>query len=909
MKNGILFFILIVNCFSAFATTYYSQGSVTPNSFGNWNSNRLGGGTSPASFLNAGDEFVIQNAHTLYTTAIWTVGSPTSIIRIESGGVLYASYAVLLTGTFELQNGGIYYHDNTGPVTAGAGTSIFGGNESFAPGSTCEIRNWINHTTPLPASVNWGNLVINYNGSIGGNWNQQGALTSIQGNLIIKRTGTTGQDFRLTNNTSVALTIGQNLEIDLASLYIKDGNANGTTSFVQVNGDITINNGSLNLGTVDFKPNNELRFKGNLLVTGTGLITAQSEDPMLVANSNSVQSLFSSTILNASFKVAPGAMIKLSGPISLGSLRALVVAGSLNAGINSITMNGGSLAVSGGFFSSSSKIDMKDGICQVCQGNGTFSFSTGWCATSGDTGIINYSTDTILFNRSLASAMRIGAMNSKGKLLLSNQAVIAFKGPLSGPPPNRGTIELTGNGTLNFDEFSVATGDAFYNGSGGWLVIGASPGLLTSTLAGNIQVTGARNYNFAGVNNYEFRSSLPQSTGNAFPATITGTLKVNNSHPSGLTISSPVTIATGGVLQLENGLVKTNSFFSLTMNRNSTLMGGSAISYIDGPLKKIGEQNFTFPVGKSGRYSPVVINANGGGTGSDVYTVEYFPANPQSVYGNILSQFIDHISTVEYWLINGTASPRQVRFKIAPYSGVTDFSSLVVGYFDGTGWLNLGNGVVTGNPSNGTIEVGAANYGPLTLASTSSSTNPFSAALPVNLVSFTARRTGNQGILNWEISTDMDADRFEVLSSNDNRHFTTVATVNAQDTKRTYQFTDDALQAGTTFYRIRVIEKSGIAFLSKIAALFYERKGVELIYAAPSIIKQQTTLSIASSNRTTMSLRLVDIQGKQIQIIPIVLEQGINTINLELRTLAPGLYYISGLSSEGRSNVLRLLKQ
>ncbi len=909
MKHAVLFVILIGIYFSSAATTYYSQGSASPNSLSNWNSNRLGGGSSPASFLNAGDEFIIQNAHTLYTTGTWTVGSATSILRIESGGVLYASYAVLLTGTFELKNGGIYYHDNAGAVTPGAGSSIFGGTESFAPGSTFEIRNWINHTTPLPSPVNWGNLVINYNGSIGGNWNQQGALTNIQGNLIIKRTGTMGQDFRLTTNTSVTLTIGQNLEIDQASLYIKDGNANGTTSFVQVNGDITISNGSLNLGTVDFKPNNELRFKGNLLVSGTGLITAQSEDPMLVANSNSVQSFYSSTTLNASLKVAAGAMIKLSGPISLGSLRALVVAGTLNAGINSITMNGGPLAVSGGLFNSSSKIDMKDGVCQVCQGNGTFSLSTGWCATTGDTGIINYSTDTILFNRSLASAMRIGAMNSKGKLFLSNQAVIAFKGTLSGPAPNRGTIELTGNGTLSFDEFSVATGDAFYNGSGGWLVIGASPGLLTSALASNIQVTGSRNYNFTGVNSYEFRSSLPQSTGNAFPATITGTLKVNNSHPSGLTISSPVTIVTGGTLQLENGLVKTNSFFSLTMNRNSALVGGSAISYIDGPLKKIGEQNFSFPVGKSGRYSPVVINANGGGTGSDVYTVEYFPANPQSVYGNILSQLIDHISTVEYWLINGTASPRQVRFKITPYSGVTDFSSLVVGYFDGTGWLNLGNGIVTGNTSNGTIEVGAANYGPLTLASTNTSTNPFSAALPVTVASFSARRNGNQGILNWEISADTDADRFEVLSSNDNRHFTTVATITAKNNRKTYQFTDDLLQAGITYYRIRVIEKSGIASLSKIAALFYERKGIELVFAAPSIINQQTTLAIASSNRTTMRLSLVDIQGKKVKLLTTDLVQGTNTVIMDLGSLAPGLYYISGLSSEGRSNVLRLIKQ
>src|SRR5918996_721064 len=51
---------LALMCGIASAATYYSQGSVAPNTLANWNTNRLGGGAAPASFVVAGDIFVIQ---------------------------------------------------------------------------------------------------------------------------------------------------------------------------------------------------------------------------------------------------------------------------------------------------------------------------------------------------------------------------------------------------------------------------------------------------------------------------------------------------------------------------------------------------------------------------------------------------------------------------------------------------------------------------------------------------------------------------------------------------------------------------------------------------------------------------------------------------------------------------------
>ncbi|MBC7850050.1 MAG: hypothetical protein H7Y31_09940 [Chitinophagaceae bacterium] len=203
MKHFYVFFFAFMGfvC-SVQATTYYSQGSLAPQLLSTWNTNRNGGGSSPSSFTIGGDEFIIQGNHVLYTTSIWTVGTSSSVLKIESSGVLYAQHPIFFNGFFQLLDYGTYYHDNSSSVNSAAGTSIFGGTEMFAARSRVEIRNWINNSTPLPAGVNWGTLVINYAVNLGGNWNQQGSLTNVQGDLLIKRTGTTNQDFRLTTSSS-----------------------------------------------------------------------------------------------------------------------------------------------------------------------------------------------------------------------------------------------------------------------------------------------------------------------------------------------------------------------------------------------------------------------------------------------------------------------------------------------------------------------------------------------------------------------------------------------------------------------------------------------------------------------------------------------------------------------------------
>ena len=141
------------------------------------------------------------------TSAAWSISGSNSKLQIESGGTLTATFAVTIAsnGTFQIDNGGTYIHNNTG---AGSST-IFAGTESFASNSLVELRNYQNGVA-IPASIVFGNLTINLINYTGSNLNQSSNLTTVNGNLSILSTGSTTQDFRLIANSpsSSTLTIG-----------------------------------------------------------------------------------------------------------------------------------------------------------------------------------------------------------------------------------------------------------------------------------------------------------------------------------------------------------------------------------------------------------------------------------------------------------------------------------------------------------------------------------------------------------------------------------------------------------------------------------------------------------------------------------------------------------------------------
>ncbi len=901
MKHLLLYVVAVFFCAQSFATTYYSQGSLSPTSLSSWNTNRTGGGTSPASFTVNGDEFIIQGNDNMVVAQNWILGAGVTL-HIEANGTLLASQGVDVPGTFQIDNGGTYIHNTTdSPITNG----IFGGTVSFAADATVEIRNWINNQTALPSGITWGNLVINYTRNLGV-WDQDGNLSDIAGNLIIDNTGTTSS-FNLTANTDQNLTIGGNLEVNNGSLVVKSGRGGTSSSFVDVNGNIVVVDGTLDLGDVHSAPDNELRFNGNLDLSGTGTITSIDPQVFLVATGTQ-QSLSVSGSLGCSFKIMPGSQVSVNADLNFLPGMFFVISGQCEMNAHQLTMDESLLTVAGGNLLLDGAATFTNMSCTVCSGDGTLAFgNSNWCKASGTVGAINISDATLIFSRSDLSMLNVGDMNSPGRLSLNN-ASISFTGDAGSFPEGFGDIELAANSTLSFDATSIIEGDAFYNGNGGNLVIGSSDGITLADQSGNIMVNGGRNYNQSGANSFEYASSENQSTGDGLPASISGTLKINNTN--GVTLTGPVTIESGGSLDLADGVLVTDLSALVTIASGGSATGGSATSYVNGPLKKIGSTNFIFPIGKSGIYSPVsMASASPADEDTDDFTAEYFPANPQAVYPGGLLNNLDHLSRVEYWLVqqdpNQVQKLKRIRLTINPTSGVSDPQSLVVALYDNGFWQSRGQDAYTGDAQNGTIEFQTDYYQPLTLGALSALN-----ALPVKLLSFNAIKQNKKGKITWEIAKDEKADHFEILRSLDKQNFSSLATVPAATGRFEYSLNDVELPSATTYYRLKITGADGSVTLSHVVALFNDNSGFAIVSANPTVISSATTnINLSSSSQDKVLLMVTNMQGQIVRNFSTNVKEGTNLIPVDCSRLSTGIYTVSAVNSKGQRSSVRIIKR
>jgi CARDB/PKD-like domain len=160
----------------------------------------------------------------------------------------------------------------------------------------------------------------------------------------------------------------------------------------------------------------------------------------------------------------------------------------------------------------------------------------------------------------------------------------------------------------------------------------------------------------------------------------------------------------------------------LIFNNGAGIDQYASASFVDGPVKKIGNQQFGFPVGDSSTSSGCRISAPALNT--DAFTARYFHRNP-SIAGYDTSQHVSSISRIlsrEYWTINRNNgnSNVQVSFdydsvKSGPVPSIYD---LRVVRWNGSQWLNMGAGSISGNAASAAISSSGtvSSFGPFALA-------------------------------------------------------------------------------------------------------------------------------------------------------------------------------------------------
>ena len=163
--------------------------------------------------------------------------------------------------------------------------------------------------------------------------------------------------------------------------------------------------------------------------------------------------------------------------------------------------------------------------------------------------------------------------------------------------------------------------------------------------------------------------------------------------------------------------------------------------------------------------------------------------------------------------------------------------------------------------------------------------------LPVSLVKFNALTRGNGISLSWETATELNNQGFEVERRSANGQYEKIGfvaskAVGGNGFDQSYSFEDNSTQTkGVTYYRLRQVDLDGKATYSEIRGV-RTGKGLIVLSVYPNPSRGTTNVAIPSGIGS-VDVSVDDFTGKSVQRYI-----GINTSNLQLVNLKPGIYMV-----------------
>ncbi|WP_027418733.1 T9SS type A sorting domain-containing protein [Crocinitomix catalasitica] len=369
-----------------------------------------------------------------------------------------------------------------------------------------------------------------------------------------------------------------------------------------------------------------------------------------------------------------------------------------------------------------------------------------------------------------------------------------------------------------------------------------------------------------------------------------------------ITLSTPISVITE--LDLDEGNLISSLTNILTVTDNATVSSVSHDAYVDGPVEKVGNDIFTFPVGKVGYYRPIELTT-APSSGSATFRGEFFPVDcvDDGIPDGPTDPTIHHISDCEYWILDRlvTTNPVVVSLSYLDFdardcSGVEEQADLMVARYTGSFWQDHGNGGTSGTPEDGWVStLGAVtDFSPFTLA-TISGANP----LPVELLSFDAEKQNDFVQLNWLTASEINNDYFDVERSNDGINYTKIAKVDGagNSVKRlSYQVEDFNPNPGMNYYRLKQVDFDGAFEYSQVESVEFNDFSAIKMYPNPA--GQNELLTLESS----LPIQRIIMQDESSRVVNDVTFNGDETrVELNLNNLAKGIHFVQIYTSNGVS--------
>jgi hypothetical protein len=321
-------------------------------------------------------------------------------------------------------------------------------------------------------------------------------------------------------------------------------------------------------------------------------------------------------------------------------------------------------------------------------------------------------------------------------------------------------------------------------------------------------------------------------------------------------------------------------------------------------VTKRGNDAFVFPTGDGTLYAPIGISAPAN-TG-DAFTAQYF----NSPYSNItsLGSGLNNVSSEEHWILDRTSGSSNVNvtmyYHVDRSGGISQQTDLRVSRWNGSQWVNHGNGGTSGTNTDGNVISSAAitDFSPFTLGS-STTLNP----LPVQLLNFNALPLTSSVKVIWATTSELNNDFFVVEKSIDGKLWNEIGRVEGADNSNSvskYVLVDNAPVIGLQYYRLKQVDQNGEFTYSHIASARFTEELVDVVTISPNPAKDIFNVMLLNNEDENASVAIINSLGQTVLQFDHIQS---SILTIDMKDLSNGVYALQ-VTQNGLTTSNKLIK-
>lgn len=170
--------------------------------------------------------------------------------------------------------------------------------------------------------------------------------------------------------------------------------------------------------------------------------------------------------------------------------------------------------------------------------------------------------------------------------------------------------------------------------------------------------------------------------------------------------------------------------------------------------------------------------------------------------------------------------------------------------------------------------------------------------LPVELVDLKGISENNNIILSWFTMSEINNSGFYIQHSADGTNYSEIGFVNGRGTVNNinyYSFTYPNSDKGVSYYKLMQVDIDGkFKFYGPISVNNSESYNIEINTIYPDPFIDELKIDLTSNVATSIKVKLIDLNGRELTTDLYYIDKGYNTINLKnVSTLQKGIFSLS----------------